>query len=127
MPQKTLTLKARLGIGSSTLKPPKARKKDYRLVKKRTLVINKVKTGVTQGTFYLFLGILAGLSLFLLVILGYQTYKGFKLYTRVVALRQEYFSLKKEYKALTSNKVLVEKAKELGLHPPKKEDIIILR
>uniref|UniRef100_A0A7V5XFX8 Cell division protein FtsL n=1 Tax=Thermodesulfobacterium geofontis TaxID=1295609 RepID=A0A7V5XFX8_9BACT len=81
-----------------------------------------IKEFITDS-FIFFLGIL----IFVLsVAIAYNTYLLIKLKVEKVSLLKENQILKKEHQFLTSKKVVLEKAKTLGLSPPQKEDMFRL-
>ncbi len=81
---------------------------------------------------YQVLGLMVMISLALLILVG--GYLLFREYAKVRQLRQEVVLLKEEtkrlsaqYERLTAKEVVFKKARRLGLHPPKKEQIIKVR
>ena len=106
---------------------PVAGASNLRLVKKRRQVLRKTSEVLQKFVVYSFLSMLIGLSLTLLVLNSYRTYMLAKVSLSISNLRSEYQGLKKEYAILTSKDILRQKAKALGLRPPTKSDVIILR
>ncbi len=64
------------------------------------------------------------LNLISLAAAGYKGYVFFRYKVERKALEEENKQLNEEYKKLTSQDVLLEKAKSLGLRPPQEEDYL---
>lgn len=71
---------------------------------------------------------LLGILIFTFTVgIAYNTYLLIKLKTEKNSLITENKTLKKEYQFLTSQEMVLKKARTLGLYPPQEQDIIKLR
>ncbi|AEH44322.1 hypothetical protein Thein_0440 [Thermodesulfatator indicus DSM 15286] len=73
------------------------------------------------------LGMLAVLFLVGGALLGQKYFQYRSLKKEVALLSHQVTMLDREYQTLTSKEVVLKKAKEFGLHPPKKEQVVRLR
>ena len=99
----------------------------FRVNSDAPLVKGRTKKVLKAWVSNLGIGALALLALFAFALLLYKAYTFVKLKVEVSQLLKEKKELSKVYNGLVSESVLKQKAKEFGLRPPTKEDIIRLR